>query len=115
MCVDALFYSNYITRIDPYKGFIQHARNIPSQLAGHVATESLTMFCRWRWADHSTPAALLRRARRIQSLTAHAADPDSNLIITLATEGLFQKFRCRSKALVDTVLLIMVLGSNSEN
>ena len=50
-----------------------------------------------------------------RSLTAHAADPDSNLIITLATEGLFQKIRCRLKALVETVLLIMVLGSNSEN
>ena len=52
---------------------------------------------------------------KFRSLTAHAADPDSNLIITLATEGLFQKFRCRLKALVETVLLIMVLGSNSEN
>ena len=58
---------------------------------------------------------VLKYSRKSQSLTAHAADPDSNLIITLATEGLFQKFRCRLKALVDTVLLIMVLGSNSEN
>ena len=52
---------------------------------------------------------------KFRSLTAHAADPDSNLIITLATEGLFQKFWCRLKALVETVLLIMVLGSKSEN
>ena len=50
-------------------------------------------------------------AIKFRSLTAHAADPDSNLIITLATEGLFQKIRCRLKALVETVLLIMVLGS----
>ena len=52
---------------------------------------------------------------KFKSLTAHAADPDSNLIITLATEGLFQKIRCRLKAIIETVLLIMVLGSNSKN
>ena len=35
-------------------------------------------------------AAGVLPAAEFQSLTAHAADPDSNLIITLTTEGLFQ-------------------------
>ena len=50
---------------------------------------------------------------KFQSLTAHAADPDSHLIITLTTEG---HFRCREKCIeISTmaVLIMMVARPNS--
>ena len=48
---------------------------------------------RWRGVTPPGPPTQETRVRplnKFQSLTAHAADPDSNLIITLTTEGLFQ-------------------------
>ena len=48
-------------------------------------------------------------------LTSSGPEIAMNERIALATEGIFQKLRNRVKALVEAVLIIMVLGSNSKN